>query len=240
MSRIVLVLLLLLVPSAQALVHEQIGRNVDLSSAFRNHEDQEFTLLQAIHKPQPVMLVPIQLSCGEHCWTHLRGLLDALKRIRFVPGQHFQLVLLSTDPAETPAQAAELMRTLQRFYGRRFLAPGWNILTGPEEVVQLVSTNLGLGAHVATVIFLDSNGRIVRYLDGPRYTPTAIKAGLIEAGQDQMGSMYERFIYSLSHYDNKEKRYKLMPVKTLAWITLPLFVLWLTVFTVRDFLSKRR
>ena len=244
------VLLMLLAPQAHGFVHEQIGRNVDLSSVFRNVEDKEVTFQQLVESPQPILLVPVQMGCAEHCRTHLRGLLDGLKRIRFVPGMHFKLILVSFDPNETPLQAAELLRNLQRLYGRRYVPGGWDVLTGSVDVIQLFTTNLGLSfelnpppgqiGHTAVAVFLDSNGRIVRYLYGPRYTPTAIKAGLIEAGQDQMGSSYERFIYSLSRYDAKEQRYKILPIKTLAWITLPLFVLWLTVFTVRDFLSRRR
>ena len=56
--------------------------------------------------------------------------------VNLTPGKDFQIVIVSIDPAETPAIAAAKKAIYVKRYGRIDTAAGWHFLTGEEPAIR--------------------------------------------------------------------------------------------------------
>ena len=76
---------------------------------------------------KPVLLAFVYYQCPMLCTQVMNGLSSALKVMPFAAGEDYDVVLVSFDPRDTPATAAEKKRAHLEYWstraGRRRLAP---------------------------------------------------------------------------------------------------------------------
>ena len=102
----------------------------------------------------------------------------------FTAGRDFQVVAISIDPRDGPAEA----RAAENQYAAELgtTASGWHFLTGSEELIRRVADAIGFPfrydpavdqyAHPAGVTIATAQGKISRYVLGLGYRPLDVRS----------------------------------------------------------------
>ncbi len=131
----------------------------------------------------------MQYLCPNLCGLTLIGVDQAAAR---QPARNFAVVALGVDPREGPSVAAKAVAGVKTAVVA---------LTGPEAASRAVTDALGfhyawdprLGqyAHVSAVAVLRPDGRLIRWLPGPRVDPAVLAATLDQAESGRPASSPE-------------------------------------------------
>jgi protein SCO1 len=164
---------------------------------------------------RPAILALVYYKCPMLCSEELEGLTSALKMVNFVPGKDFNIVVVSFDPTEGPALAAERKARYLKMYGHPETADGWHFLTGTEpninELTKAVGfhyvklkvpgTNLTQYAHASAIQIVTPEGKLAQYYMGVEYSPKDMLLGLDEASSNKIGSPVDNILTYCYHYD---------------------------------------
>ncbi len=184
------------------ILQDEAGRAVRLGDYFRG---------------KPVILVLAYYNCPMLCTQVLNGLLSSLRVLSFDIGREFDVVTLSFDPRDRPADAAAKKKPYLEQYGRPGAAAGWHFLTGSagsiERVAQAVGFRyrwdgeLGQFAHASGIFVLTPEGRLSRYFYGIEYAPRDLRLALVEASSNRIGTPVDQILLYCYHYDPKLAKY---------------------------------
>ena len=189
------------VPAGVAFVDEQ-GLDVRLGEFFG---------------ARPVLLVLAYYECPMLCNEVLSAMVGSMETLSFDPGKDFEVVVVSINPGDTPAQASEKKRTYLKRYGRAGAERGMHFLTGrPESIAQLTEAvgfhyaldqSTGQYAHPAVLHVLTPAGRMSRYVYGIDFPPRDLRLALVEAADGKIGTKVDQFLLYCYHYDPQTGRY---------------------------------
>ena len=165
---------------------------------------------------RPVILVMGYFECPSLCSLVRVGLLDALQEISFHAGDQFDVVLVSIDPAETPAVARRVKAETVDAYNRPGSERGWHFLTGDHETIDALAEAVGFRyaydaqqqqyAHASGLVLLTPAGTVARYLFGIEFDPRDLRLGLMETTDNRIGSVVDQvllFCYSYNPLTGK-------------------------------------
>ena len=205
-------------PSQLAMVRfdQKLGEQVPGTLQFRDETGQPVTLGDYLGQ-RPLILTMNYFHCQNLCPLELDGLVNSLNGVPLTLGQDFTLLTVSIDPREGPADAADARSRAIRGYDRAQDAGGWHVLTGNQAAIDALTDAVGFRyaydaeaddfAHPAGVVLLTADGHISRYLYGFDFAATDLRLGLVEAGQQQIGSLADRALLVCYHYDPLTGRY---------------------------------
>jgi protein SCO1 len=169
---------------------------------------------------RPVILVFAYYECPMLCSLVLNELTNSLKKIEFNPGEHFEVVVISIDPRETPDLAAEKKKTYLEEYDRLGTEGGWHFLVSDEEPVETLTSVVGFQyyydeetdefAHPAGLTLLTPDGRISRYFFGITFDPLDLRLGILEASENRIGSLVDQVYLYCFEYDPSTGTYGLL------------------------------
>ena len=174
---------------------------------------------------RPVVLVFAYYSCPMLCSQVVNGLASAVDVLSLQPGRDFDVVVVSFDPRDTPAAAAEKKaRYLERFSNAQARAAS-HFLTAPQASIDRLTKAAGFRyvwdketqqfAHPTGVIVLTPDGRMARYLFGIEYGPRDLRFALVEASAGKVGTIADTLLLYCYHYDPMTGRYGLVIMRTL-------------------------
>jgi protein SCO1/2 len=142
---------------------------------------------------------------------------NTLTELKYDVGKEYDVVTISIDPRDTPAQAAEKKEKYVKRYGRFGAATGWHFLTGPESAIRKITNAAGFQyaydiasnqfAHGTVLLVTTADGRLSRYLFGFEYKPRDLRLALVEASQGKIGGAAEQVLLLCFHYDPATGRY---------------------------------
>jgi protein SCO1/2 len=151
------------------------------------------------------------------CTQVMNGISSSLRALPFEAGKDFDVVLVSFDPRDTPAAAAEKKRTHLDYWTTQNTAAGWHLLTGDEQTIARVTKAAGFTyqwddltqqfAHVSGILVVTPEGRLSRYFYGVEYSPKELRLALVESGQGHIGSVIDELLLYCYHYDPASGRY---------------------------------
>jgi len=203
-------------PLAQVGIDQKIDQRVPLGLRFRDESGLERPLADYF-STRPVILVPAYYGCTMLCTQVLSGLAGSLKGMSLRPASDFQVVIVSFDPSDTPAQAADRKAAILRRYGRSGTEAGWHFLTGTEPTIRALMESIGYRyafdprsgqfAHAAGLAVLTPGGKIARYFFGIEFAPRDLRLGLVEASAGRLGTPIDRLLLFCFHYDPAQGRY---------------------------------
>jgi len=134
-------------------------------------------------------------------------------------GTVFDVVTISMDSRDTPADARAARGRLLGRYGRTEAEHGWHFLVGDDEQIRRVADAVGYRfrwddlthqfAHPAVAMVLKDNGEVARYLYGLELAPDDLRLALLEAAQNRSMTTGERVLMFCFRYDQHESRYVL-------------------------------
>jgi protein SCO1/2 len=198
---------------------QRLDEQVPLDATFRDETGRAVTLGEYFGR-RPVILVPVYYSCTTLCPILLDGLARSLRPVSFDMGKDFDIVTVTINPRETPAQAAAKKEQASRRYGRPGAANGWHFLTGEEASIRRLMKAIGFRytydaktdqyAHAAGVVILTPQGRTAHYFYGIDLSPRDLRLGLIEAADNKIGSPIDQVLLFCYHYDPLTGRYGLI------------------------------
>ena len=198
---------------------QRLDEVLPLDAAFKDDDGRAVTLGQLFGR-KPVLLAFVYYQCPMLCTQVMNGISSALKVMPFAAGQDFDVVLVSFDPRDTPAIAAEKKRAHLEYWSTERDAAAWHLLTGDEASIRRVTSAAGFTyqwdertgqfAHVSGILVVTPEGRLSRYFYGVEYSPKELRLALVESGQGRIGSAIDELLLYCFHYDPESGRYGLV------------------------------
>jgi protein SCO1/2 len=198
-------------------IDQRLNEQVPLNLTFKDEQGTTVKLGDYFHDGRPVILNLVYYQCPMLCTEVLNGLTSALKVIKFVPGDQFEIVTLSIDPRETPQLAANKKQMYLKRLGNPDAAKGWHFLTGEQSQIAALASAVGWHyrydpkldqfAHAAGIILITPQGKIAQYYYGVEYSAKDMRLGIVEASQNRIGSLADEVLLYCYHYDPRTGRY---------------------------------
>ncbi len=211
-------------------VTEHLNEKVDLNLTFIAEDGYPHALKEYFHSGRPVVLNLVYYTCKMLCNVVLNAQVQSLRKIDWTPGEQYEIVTVSIDPAENFQLAREKKASYLESFGRP--APGWHFLADNGGNVRALARQVGFGyqfdegtaqyAHPAVVFVLTPEGKVSRYLYGVQFKPLDVRLALTEASQGKFG-VTDRILLFCFHYDPAAKGYVPFAqnmMKTGAMLTL--------------------
>ncbi len=197
-------------------IDQKLDGAIPLDAAFTDETGRDVTVGQYFG-PRPVILALVYYECPMLCIQTLNGLVGSLEALAFTPGQEFEVLVVSIDPGETPAIAADRKKTFLRRYGRAGVERHVHFLTGREASIKALADAVGFRyaydreidqyAHPAAVTVVTSEGRISKYLFGIDFAPRDLRLALVEAAGGRIGTAMDHVLLFCYRYDPATGRY---------------------------------
>ncbi len=195
-------------------VTEHLNEKVDLNLTFIAEDGYPHALKEYFHSGRPVVLNLVYYTCKMLCNVVLNAQVQSLRKIDWTPGEQYEIVTVSIDPAENFQLAREKKASYLESFGRS--APGWHFLADNDGNVRQLARQVGFGykydegtgqyAHPAVIFVLTPDGKVSRYLYGVQFKPLDVRLALTEAAQGKFG-VTDRILLFCYHYDPAAKGY---------------------------------
>jgi protein SCO1/2 len=198
---------------------QRLGVQVPLDLPFRDESGRAVQLSQYFGGG-PVILSLVYYECPMLCTQALNGLVKALKVLALEPGRDYEIVTVSFNPHETPAQAAEKKAHYLEVLKKAGGAGGWHFLTGDDPAIRLLTDTVGFHyvydevtrqyAHPTGIVVLTPEGKASKYVYGIDYGPRDLRLALVEASDHKVGTPVDRLLLYCYHYDPTTGKYGLV------------------------------
>lgn len=232
-------------------ITEMPGAQLPLDAEFTDENGNKVTLGKYFTGEKPVILTLVYFECPMLCTLVVNGAVDALQKIKWMPGREFEMLTVSFNPAETPILSKLKKQNYIKMYGRPDAARGWHFLTGREKDIKALTEAVGFGykwnekrkeyAHSAAIIVITPDGKVSRYIYGVMYDPNTVRMSLLEAGEGKIGTPLDKVMLYCFHFDASEGKYTMHATNVMrlgALVTL--FALGTTMSGVWAFARIRR
>jgi protein SCO1 len=196
---------------------QRIGSHVPLELTFRDARGQAVTL-GSLLQGRPTLLVPGYYRCANLCAFVRAGVASALRGSPLRPGREFNVVLLSIDPGEQPADAAAAQREDIRAHPGAGVAD-WHYLTGHSQAIAQLTRAIGFSYwfdprngqydHGAGLVVLTPAGTLSQYLFGVQFPAETLRLALVDASRGRLGTVVDRLLLLCCDYDPSTGRYSL-------------------------------
>ena len=215
---------------------QRLGEMLPLDARFIDDQGRSVALGDYFGTGRPVILAFVYYQCPMLCTQVMNGLSSALKVMPFTAGEDFEVVLVSFDPRDTPAAAAEKKRAHLEYWSAEKDAASWHLLTGDEATIRRATEAAGFSyrwdersgqfAHVSGVLVATPEGRLSRYFYGVEYSPNELRLALVDSGEGQVGNAIDELLLYCFHYDPESGRYGLvvMNLVRLGGVATVLFI----------------
>jgi protein SCO1 len=219
--------------------HPHPGRQLPLAQRLTDEHDRAVKL----HKyfaGEPVILVLEYLHCKTYCGVALGALATALDQVPLNAGRDFQVVAVSIDPRDKPADAMAAKAKYLAIYRHPDGAAGWHFLTGPQSAVRPIAAAVGFPyrydaaldqyMHPVGFVVAAPNGIISRYLLEIDPTPAALQEALAGGAQGQAQGPLTRLLLWCHGEDPILGRYTIPIEAAFAVLNLSVMVVGTVVF----------
>ncbi|WP_308364934.1 MULTISPECIES: SCO family protein [unclassified Microbulbifer] len=193
------------------------------TTAFRNANGEAMTLT-ALAEQGPLILVLSWFECPHLCPMVLDQLAGAAADLPFAAGD-YRVAVVSIDPRETPAQAAQLARRLRERHGQ--IVSSWQLLTGGAAAVDTLADAVGFQyaydaerdsyAHPAGLVVVATGGLVSRYLLRIERGQPDLRLALVDAGRGKLGSPVDQLLLRCYHFDPDTGRYSVAVMRLLQF-----------------------
>lgn len=209
-------------------VEQHLNQQLPLDAQFVDDTGKQVKLGDYFGK-HPALVSLVYFNCPMLCSEELDGLTSSLEMVHLTPGKDFDVVVVSIDPSETPALAAQKKAMYLKRYGRPETAAGWHFLTGQTPAIDAVSKAIGFGyvrvpgpdgkltqyAHASSLEVVTTSGKVAQYYLGVEYSPKDVLLGLIEASDNKIGSPVANILTYCYHYDPSINKHSLIVARVV-------------------------
>jgi protein SCO1/2 len=227
-------------------IDQKIGQQLPLDTVFKDETGRDVKLDEYFGS-RPVVMALAYYECPMLCTQVLNGMTGALKTLSFDAGKDFDVVVVSINPREMPALAAEKKATYVEHYDRPQTAAGWHFLTGNEQSIKAVADAIGFRyaydekigqyAHGAAIYVTTPSGVVARYFLGVEFPPSHLRYALVEASNNKLGTIADQVLLFCYHYDPATGKYGVAIMRAVrigGVLTVAAFVAFLVVSLRRE------
>lgn len=217
---------------------QRLGQQVPTTLHFRDTNGRSVTLA-GLADGKPTLLALGYYRCPNLCDVVLHGIAHALPALRLRQGEDYQVVFVSIDPRETPADARHAVQMLAQ-QNPTAHAGRWHLLTGDETSIHAVAQAVGFRyfldprnnqyAHAAGLVVLTGQGKVAQYFFGVSYPPDALRLALVGASHGRLGSLIDRLVLLCCGYDPSTGRYSLLVGRVMQLLGVGFVLLMLAGF----------
>ncbi len=212
-------------------VSQHLNQQLPLDAAFVDETGKAVHLGDYFGGKTPAVISLVYFSCPLLCSEELDGLTSSLEMVHLTPGKDFQVVIMSIDPSDTPADAAKKKAFYLKRYGRPETADGWHFLTGKKPAIDAVTSAVGFGyvqvpgpdgrltqfAHASSIELVTAQGKLAQYYLGVEYSPKDMLLGLIEASGNKIGTPVANILTYCYHYDPQTNKHSLIVARVVQF-----------------------
>lgn len=192
-------------------VDDKLGQLIPLDQTFVDENGKTVRLGEYFQPGRPVVLQLGYYKCPMLCSLVSRGIQQALMTVPDLSmPQDFQVIFVSIDPRETPADAASRKSEFVEGYTRGDASAGAHFLTGSAQAITALSAAVGFRykwiesagqfSHPAVAIVLTGDGKVSHYLYGVNFAPTEVAETLKAASDGKLtASVDEPLILTCLH-----------------------------------------
>jgi protein SCO1/2 len=198
-------------------IEDRPNAALPLQLTFRDEAGQEVALGSFFASGKPVIVNLVYFNCPMLCNVFLDGFTSTLSGMDWTPGDQFEVVTVSIDPADDAAGATAKRAHYLEELGRPEAETGWHFLTGSDEQIHALADAVGFTyhwdekkaqfMHSAGLFVATPEGRLSRTLYGVAFEPQTLRLSLVEASDGKVGSAVDRMILFCYAYDHTEGRY---------------------------------
>ncbi len=188
------------------------GAHLPLAAEFIDEQGRAVPLGR-FFAGKPVVLVLDYLRCKTLCGLTLENLAAGLGALPLDARRDFQVVVISIDPRDKPADVAAAKAKYLGIYHHPAGDDGWHFLTGPQRVVERVADTVGFPyryepaldqyIHPAGFAVAAPDGNISRYLLGVNPQPIELQSALADAIHGKTVGLVARLLL-LCHGDTPQ------------------------------------
>jgi len=234
-------------------VVEHLGDTIPLDVAVTNDAGEQVMMDRYFTPGRPVVLVLAYYECPMLCNLVMNSLTQTAKQLSWLPGQEYQIVTVSINPAESFSLARGKKDNYIRDFGQPEAAAGWDFCIAAEDQSRKLADAVGFKyyydelqkqyAHPAVITILTGSGVISRYLYGVEFKERDLRLALLEASEGKIGTTVDRILLYCYHYDPNAGGYVLMAgtiMRTGGLFTIVLLALFLGLLWRREGGRRRR
>ncbi len=195
---------------------------------------------------KPTILNFVYFRCPGICSPLMDGLADAMDGTDLVLGEDYQALTISFDPREATFLAVKKKNNYLNLMKKKEQAEkGWLFFTSDSANISNLTEATGFRykptgndfIHAASLIIVDPNGKITRYMNGIYFLPFELKMSILEAAEGKSGPTINRVLQYCYSYDPEGQKYVMNVTKVAG--TLIIFM-GLVLFLVLVFVRKRK
>jgi protein SCO1 len=207
-------------------IEQNLGAVIPLYVSFTDETGVAISLARLVHAPTILALVYYQ--CPNVCDYLLTGLAGTLAALPANAGTDYNVVTISINPAETPADARKAKRIGMETIGKPFPADAWRFLTGSEASIDAVANAVGFHYqkssggfdHPVALVILSPTGKIVRYMLGADFLPADMQLSLMEAQKGVVGQTIARIMRICFRVDPTSHKLVFNALRVVGAVTL--------------------
>lgn len=205
-------------------IEQKLNSQLPLDATFRDEYGNTVKLGKYFGK-RPVVLALVYYECPMLCTQILNGMVRAAKVLTFTPGKDYEVLAISFDAREKPAQAMAKKQVYMKDYGHPETADGWHFLTGDLDSIKRVTDAVGFRykwdvytavfAHASAIYVLTPDGKLSKYFYGIDYSPKDMRFALVEASQNKIGNTVDQILLFCYHFDPHSAKYTFLAMGIL-------------------------
>ncbi|HER08294.1 MAG TPA: SCO family protein [Bacteroides sp.] len=225
-------------------VIEKLDQYIPLDVKLADENGDTVILGDIIDKPTIISFV--YYRCPGICSPLMDGMADAMDATDLELGEEYQALTISFDHREGTLLASRKKNNYLNLMDKKEQAEtGWHFFTGDSASIRRLTEATGFRfkptgndfIHSATLIIVDPEGKITRYMNGIYFLPFELKMSLLDAARGKSGPTINRVLQYCYSYDPAGQQYVLNITKVAG--TLIIFF-GLILFLVLVLFRKRK
>jgi len=226
---------------------QRLGAQLPMAAHFTDRHGRSASLGQWMDG-RPTVLAMGYFHCPNLCDAVLQGMAHAVAGSGLQPGRDVNVLFVSIDPREQPADARHAEQMLARMNPQADPAR-WHFLLGSESAIHalagasgyryLYDARIDQYAHAAGIVVASAGGKVAQYLFGVRYPSRSLRLALVDASQGRVGNVVDQLVLLCCGYDPATGRYSLVIGRVMRWLGIGFALLLANVLLVKHRRSAR-
>jgi len=210
-------------------IEQHLNHPLPLNAVFTDENHNTAPLGHWIGK-EPVILVMMYYKCMSLCPEVLNGLAAALKDSHLAPGRDYDVITVSIDPGDTPADAVPEKARFVKMAGLPGMDQATHFLSGNEASIRAISDATGFEfvripgpdgrmdqfAHPTVLMFATPDGRLSKYISGVQYPSRDVRLALLQASERRISNPADLVLLYCCTYNQVSGRYSVAVLRVLS------------------------
>lgn len=210
-------------------IEQHLNHPLPLNAVFTDETGSIAALSHWMGK-EPVILVMVYYKCRSLCPEVLHGLAAALKGTHLTPGRDYDVITVSIDPSDKPADAVPEKARFVSDVGIAGIDKATHFLTGSEASIQAISDATGFHfvrvpgpdgkmdqfAHPTVIMFATPEGRLSKYIAGAEYQPTDVRLAVLDASHRRISNPEDLILLYCCSYNPVSGKYSVAILRVLS------------------------